>query len=298
MQNAIRETEFKSLKLKQRGKVRDIYDLGDALLMVTSDRISAFDVILPNPMPGKGKVLTQISLFWFEIMESLVPNHIISSNVDEYPEECRPYADQLRDRSMLVKKARPLPIECVVRGYISGSGWKDYQNSGKVCGIELPAGLKESDKLPGILFTPSTKAELGEHDENIDFEGAVEKLGKPLAEKVRDLSIAIYEKGSALALQKGIIIADTKFEFGLVDDELILIDEVLTPDSSRFWPQADYRPGGSQKSYDKQYLRDYLLTLDWDKTPPGPNLPAEVIVNTMKKYKEALTLLTGKEYEI
>lgn len=298
MQNAIRETEFKSLKLKQRGKVRDIYDLGDALLMVTSDRISAFDVILPNPMPGKGKVLTQISLFWFEIMESLVPNHIISSNVDEYPEECRPYADQLRDRSMLVKKARPLPIECVVRGYISGSGWKDYQNSGKVCGIELPAGLMESDKLPGILFTPSTKAELGEHDENIDFDDAVEKLGKPLAEKVRDLSIAIYEKGSALALQKGIIIADTKFEFGFVDDELILIDEVLTPDSSRFWPQADYRPGGSQKSYDKQYLRDYLLTLDWDKTPPGPNLPAEVIVNTMKKYKEALTQLTGKEYEI
>ena len=298
MQNAIRETEFKGLKLKQRGKVRDIYDLGDALLMVTSDRISAFDVILPNPMPGKGKVLTQISLFWFEIMETLVPNHIISSNVDEYPEECHPYAEELRDRSMLVKKARPLPIECVVRGYISGSGWKDYQNSGKVCGIELPAGLMESDKLPGTLFTPSTKAELGEHDENIDFEGAVEKLGKPLAEKVRDLSIAIYEKGSALALQKGIIIADTKFEFGLVDDELILIDEVLTPDSSRFWPQADYRSGGSQKSYDKQYLRDYLLTLDWDKTPPGPNLPAEVIVNTMKKYKEALTLLTGKEYEI
>jgi len=294
----MRETEFKSLKLKQRGKVRDIYDLGDALLMVTSDRISAFDVILPNPMPGKGKVLTQISLFWFDIMETLISNHIISSNVDEYPEECRPYADQLRDRSMLVKKARPLPIECVVRGYISGSGWKDYQNSGKVCGIELPAGLMESDKLPGTLFTPSTKAELGEHDENIDFEGAVEKLGKPLAEKVRDLSIAIYEKGSALALQKGIIIADTKFEFGFVDDELILIDEVLTPDSSRFWPQADYRPGGSQKSYDKQYLRDYLLTLDWDKTPPGPNLPAEVIVNTMKKYKEALTQLTGKEYEI
>jgi len=298
MQNAMRETEFKSLKLKQRGKVRDIYDLGDALLMVTSDRISAFDVILPNPMPGKGKVLTQISLFWFDIMETLISNHIISSNVDEYPEECRPYADQLRDRSMLVKKARPLPIECVVRGYISGSGWKDYQNSGKVCGIELPAGLMESDKLPGTLFTPSTKAELGEHDENIDFEGAVEKLGKPLAEKVRGLSIAIYEKGSALALQKGIIIADTKFEFGFVDDELILIDEVLTPDSSRFWPQADYRPGGSQKSYDKQYLRDYLLTLDWDKTPPGPNLPAEVIVNTMKKYKEALTQLTGKEYEI
>ena len=298
MKNAIRETKFKNLELKQRGKVRDIYDLGDALLMVASDRISAFDVILPNPMPGKGKVLTQISLFWFEIMESLVPNHIISSNVDEYPEACRPYAGELRDRSMLVRKARPLPIECVVRGYISGSGWKDYQSSGKVCGIELPAGLKESDKLPGTLFTPSTKAELGEHDENIDFEGAVEKLGKPLADKVRDLSVAIYEKGSKLALEKGIIIADTKFEFGLVDDELILIDEVLTPDSSRFWPKDDYRPGGSQKSYDKQYLRDYLLTLDWDKTAPGPNLPEEVITNTMKKYKEALTQLTGRDYEI
>jgi len=297
MQNAIRETEFENLKLKQRGKVRDIYDLGDALLMVVSDRVSAFDVILPDPMPGKGKVLNQISLFWFKIMEGLIPNHIISSNVDDYPAECRPYAEQLRDRSMLVKKAKPLPIECVVRGYISGSGWKDYQNSGKVCGIELPSGLKESDKLPGTLFTPSTKAELGEHDENIDFEGAVGKLGRSPAEKVRDLSIAIYEKGSAIALGKGIIIADTKFEFGLVGDELILIDEVLTPDSSRFWPQADYQPGGAQKSYDKQYLRDYLLTLDWDKTPPGPNLPEEVIVKTMQKYKEAFTQLTGKEYE-
>jgi phosphoribosylaminoimidazole-succinocarboxamide synthase len=299
MQNAIKETEFETLNLKNRGKVRDIYDLGDALLMVASDRVSAFDVVLPNPMPGKGKVLTQISLFWFEIMEALIANHIISSNVEEYPEECRPYADQLRDRSMLVKKARPLPIECVVRGYISGSGWKDYQNTGKVCGIDLPAGLQESDRLPATLFTPSTKADLGEHDENIDFEGAVEKLGRPLAEKVRDLSLAIYEKGAAMALEKGIIIADTKFEFGIVgDDELILIDEVLTPDSSRFWPRVDYQPGGAQKSYDKQYLRDYLLTLDWDKTAPGPNLPEEVIVKTMQKYKEALTKLTGKEYDI
>jgi phosphoribosylaminoimidazole-succinocarboxamide synthase len=298
MPAAIRETEFETLTLKQRGKVRDIYDLGDALLMVASDRVSAFDVILPNPMPGKGKVLTQISLFWFEIMKPLIDNHIISSNVDEYPQACRPYFEQLRDRSMLVKKARPLPIECVVRGYISGSGWKDYQSTGKVCGIELPAGLQESDRLPETLFTPSTKADLGEHDINIDFEGAVDKLGRPLAEKVRDLSIAIYEKGAALALEKGIIIADTKFEFGLVDDELILIDEVLTPDSSRFWPRADYRPGGAQKSYDKQYLRDYLLTLDWDKTAPGPNLPEEVIAQTMKKYKEALTQLTGRDYAL
>jgi len=298
MPEAIRETEFETLTLKQRGKVRDIYDLGDALLMVASDRVSAFDVILPNPMPGKGKVLTQISLFWFEIMKPLIDNHIISSNVDEYPQACRPYFEQLRDRSMLVKKARPLPIECVVRGYISGSGWKDYQSTGKVCGIELPAGLQESDRLPETLFTPSTKADLGEHDINIDFEGAVDKLGRPLAEKVRDLSIAIYEKGAALALEKGIIIADTKFEFGLVDDELILIDEVLTPDSSRFWPRADYRPGGAQKSYDKQYLRDYLLTLDWDKTAPGPNLPEEVIAQTMKKYKEALTQLTGRDYAL
>ncbi|MCP3950813.1 MAG: phosphoribosylaminoimidazolesuccinocarboxamide synthase [Desulfobacterales bacterium] len=298
MQNAIKETNFENLTLKQRGKVRDMYDLGDTLLMVASDRMSAFDVILPNPMPGKGKVLTQISLFWFNVMESLIANHIVSSNVDDYPEVCRPYADQLRDRSILVKKARPLPIECVVRGYISGSGWKDYQNSGKVCGIALPAGLQESDQLPETLFTPSTKAELGEHDENIDFEGAVVKLGRPLAEKVRDLSLAIYAKGAALALEKGIIIADTKFEFGLVDDELILIDEVLTPDSSRFWPKADYQPGGSQKSYDKQYLRDYLLTLDWDKTAPGPNLPEETITKTMEKYREALTQLTGRDYAL
>ena len=298
MQNAIKETVFENLKLKNRGKVRDIYDLGDSLLMVTSDRVSAFDVVLPNPMPGKGKVLTQISLFWFEIMEPLITNHIISSNVDEYPQECQPYADQLRDRSMLVKKAQPLPVECVVRGYISGSGWKDYQNTGKVCGIELPAGLQESDRLPQTLFTPSTKADIGEHDENIDFEGAVAALGRPLAEKVRDLSLAIYEKGAAFALEKGIIIADTKFEFGLVGDELILIDEVLTPDSSRFWPKADYQPGGAQKSYDKQFLRDYLLTLDWDKTPPGPDLPEDVIVKSMEKYKEALTQLTGKEYDI
>ncbi len=298
MQNAIKETNFENLTLIQRGKVRDIYDLDDALLMIASDRVSAFDVIMPNPMPGKGKVLTQISLFWFEIMESLTANHIISSNVDEYPEVCRPYTEQLRDRSMLVKKAQPLPIECVVRGYISGSGWKDYQNSGKVCGIELPAGLQESDRLPETLFTPSTKADLGEHDENIDFEGAVAKLGRPLAEKVRDLSLAIYAKGAALALEKGIIIADTKFEFGLVDDELILIDEVLTPDSSRFWPREDYRPGGAQKSYDKQFLRDYLLTLDWDKTAPGPNLPEDVIAKTMEKYREALTQLTGRDYAL
>lgn len=298
MQNAIKETNFEDLTLKQRGKVRDIYDLGDALLMVTSDRVSAFDVILPNPMPGKGKVLTQISLFWFEIMAALIDNHIISSDVDAYPDACRPYAEQLRDRSMLVKKAQPLPIECVVRGYISGSGWKDYQNSGKVCGIALPAGLQESDRLPETLFTPSTKADLGEHDENIDFEGAVVKLGRPLAEKVRDLSLAIYAKGAALALEKGIIIADTKFEFGLVDDELILIDEVLTPDSSRFWPRDDYRPGGAQKSYDKQFLRDYLLTLDWDKTAPGPDLPEDVIAKTMEKYMEALTQLTGRDYAL
>ena len=298
MQKIIFKTEIPGAKLLNRGKVRDIYDLGDALLMVASDRVSAFDVILPNPMPGKGKVLTQISLFWFEIMASLIDNHIISSDVDEYPAACRPYAEQLRDRSMLVKKAQPLPIECVVRGYISGSGWKDYQNSGKVCGIELPAGLQESDRLPETLFTPSTKADLGEHDENIDFEGAVAKLGRPLAEKLRDLSLAIYAKGAALALETGIIIADTKFEFGLVDDQLILIDVVLTPDSSRFWPRDDYRPGGAQKSYDKQFLRDYLLTLDWDKTAPGPNLPEEVIAKTMEKYVEALTQLTGRDYAL
>jgi len=297
MKAALHETDFADLNLVKKGKVRDIYDLGDSLLMVATDRISAFDVVMSDPIPGKGKILTRISLFWFEIMASLVPNHIISSAVDQFPESCRPYADDLRDRSMLVKKASPLPVECIVRGYISGSGWKSYRETGTICNIKLPGGLKESDKLPEPIFTPSTKAELGLHDINIGFEEAAKEIGAPLANKVKDLSLAIYKKGAEIAEKVGIIIADTKFEFGLVDDELILIDEVLTPDSSRFWPQASYRPGGAQMSFDKQYLRDYLETLDWDKQPPAPPLPKEVIENTRKKYLEALRLLTGKAHE-
>ncbi|MFH1983663.1 MAG: phosphoribosylaminoimidazolesuccinocarboxamide synthase [Pseudomonadota bacterium] len=296
MSNPVVTTDFKNLTLRSRGKVRDIYDLGDALLMVASDRISAFDVVLPDPVPGKGKILTQISLFWFSAMSELIANHVITSNVADYPASCQPYAEVLKGRSMLVKKASPLSIECVVRGYITGSGWKDYKETGAICGIRLPEGLVESEKLPEPIFTPSTKADLGEHDENIDFDGAVKRVGRELAEKARDLSLAIYRKGEVLAREKGIIIADTKFEFGLLDGELILIDEVLTPDSSRFWPSASYMPGGGQKSFDKQYVRDYLLTLDWDKKAPGPRLPKEVIDNTQAKYREAYTQLTGRSY--
>jgi len=266
--------------------------------MVATDRISAFDVVMPNPIPEKGKILTQISLFWFEIMKPVLPNHVISANVDDYPEICRPYSDILRSRSMLVKKAEPLPIECIVRGYISGSGWNDYQMSGNVCGIKLPEGLKESDKLPEPVFTPSTKAESGLHDVNIDFEQTVEKIGKPLAEKVRTLSLEIYNKGADLAYNKGIIIADTKFEFGLLDDNLILIDEILTPDSSRFWPRSSYKPGGTQKSFDKQYLRDYLLSINWNKKPPAPSLPQNVINNTRNKYLEAFQKLTAATHAL
>lgn len=290
MEQTVLKTDFPGLKLIKRGKVRDLYDLDDKLLMVATDRLSAFDVVMPDAIPGKGKVLTQISLFWFDIMRPLVKNHLIASRVEDFPAACKPYADILRDRSMLVKKTEPLPIECVVRGYISGSGWKSYQESGTVCGIQLPAGLKESDKLPEPIFTPSTKEEVGMHDINIDFEDAVKMIGKELAEKVRDLSIAIYKKGVEEADKRGIIIADTKFEFGLLDDELILIDEVLTPDSSRFWPKDSYQPGGPQQSFDKQYVRDYLLSIGWDKQPPGPSFPEEVIQKTAAKYKEALKL--------
>ncbi len=291
MTEAILQTEFPELKLMARGKVRDIYDLDDALLLVATDRLSAFDVVLPDPIPDKGKVLNQVSLFWFDAMKDLVPNHILATDVANFPQACQPYADQLRHRSMLVKKSQPLAIECVVRGYISGSGWKSYQKDGTVCGIELPGGLAESQQLPEPIFTPSTKAEQGEHDENISFEEAAKIVGQAVAEKVRDLSLAIYNKGSELAAEKGIIIADTKFEFGFLGDELILIDEVLTPDSSRFWPKATYQAGGSQQSFDKQFVRDYLNTLDWDKTAPGPNLPEDVITATREKYVEALRLL-------
>ena len=297
MPRIVRETDFPELNLLQRGKVRDMYDLGDAYLMVATDRMSAFDVVLPDTIPDKGVVLTQISLYWFEIMASLVDNHVITAAVSDYPAACQPYAPDLEGRSILVKKAQPLPVECVVRGYITGSGWKSYQQDGTVCGIRLADGLLESERLPEPIFTPSTKEELGKHDINIDFEEMVRRIGARLAEKVRDLSLSIYAKGAQIALEKGIIIADTKFEFGLVGDEVILIDEVLTPDSSRFWPEAAYAPGGSQQSFDKQYLRDYLLSLDWDKTPPGPVLPELVIDNTRSKYIEALTRLTGSPYE-
>ncbi|MDX2451774.1 phosphoribosylaminoimidazolesuccinocarboxamide synthase [Desulfosarcina sp.] len=296
MTRVVRETGFSTLKLVQRGKVRDMYDLGDAYLMVATDRMSAFDVVLPDPIPDKGVVLTQISLFWFDIMESLVGNHVITADVSRYPESCRPYAADLQGRSIVVKKAQPLPVECVVRGYITGSGWKSYRKEGTVCGIRLPEELVESDRLPVPIFTPSTKEEMGKHDINIDFDEMVNRIGAPLAEQVRDLSLAIYKKGAQIAGEKGILIADTKFEFGLVDGKLILIDEVLTPDSSRFWPRDAYAPGGSQKSFDKQYLRDYLLSLDWDKTDPGPRLPQAVIDNTRAKYVEALTLLCGDSH--
>jgi phosphoribosylaminoimidazole-succinocarboxamide synthase len=294
MNKTLFETEFKDIQLLKRGKVRDIYDLGDRILLVASDRISAFDVVMPDTIPQKGRILTQISLFWFKIMESICPNHVITSNVEEYPEVCKRYAEILDGRSMLVKKTNPLPIECVVRGYISGSGWKSYQKSGQICGIQLQEGLKESEKLPEPIFTPSTKEELGLHDINISFDEAVEKIGKPMAERVKALSISIYKKGAELADEKGIIIADTKFEFGIANNELILIDEVLTPDSSRFWPKSEYKPGGSQKSFDKQFLRDYLLSIKWNQKPPAPSLPENVIIGTRDKYLEALQRLTGK----
>jgi phosphoribosylaminoimidazole-succinocarboxamide synthase len=296
MAHVVRETNFPSLNLIQRGKVRDMYDLGDAYLMVATDRMSAFDVVLPDPIPDKGIVLTQVSLFWFEMMASLVENHVITADINQYPDACQPHQADLRDRSILVKKTKPLPVECVVRGYITGSGWKSYQRDGSVCGIQLPRGLVESDQLPEPIFTPSTKEELGKHDINIDFDEMVRRVGASVAEQARDLSLAIYKQGSRIAAEKGILIADTKFEFGLFDGQLILIDEVLTPDSSRFWPKATYTPGSSQKSFDKQYLRDYLLTLEWDKTPPGPKLPQTVIDNTRAKYVEALALLSGDSH--
>ena len=296
MPQAVFDTNLDGLDLLKKGKVRDLYDLGDYLLMVATDRISAFDVIMPDPIPEKGKILTQISLFWFEQMTSLVPNHLVASAVVDYPQACRAHAEVLEGRSMLVRKVEVLPIECVVRGYISGSGWKSYQQTGKVCGIELPEGLKESDQLPEPIFTPSTKEELGKHDVNISFEEMVQRVGQDVAERARDLSLAIYRQGVALARRKGIIIADTKFEFGLLDNQLILIDEVLTPDSSRFWPEDRYQPGGAQPSFDKQFVRDYLMSIRFNKKPPGPSFPKEVISGTRAKYVEALKLLTGSTY--
>jgi phosphoribosylaminoimidazole-succinocarboxamide synthase len=294
MSQVLLESNCPELKLANKGKVRDIYDLGEHLLIVTSDRISAFDVIMNEGIPGKGYVLTQISRFWFEQMAGLVPNHIVAMDVADFPAVTHQYRDQLEGRSMLVKKAKPLAIECIVRGYVSGSGWKDYQKTGAICGIQLPAGLQESSILPQTIFTPSTKAELGEHDENISFEQAVALCGEELTTQVRDISIRIYEQARTLADTKGIIIADTKFEFGTMDGKLIWIDEAMTPDSSRFWPKDQYRPGGPQPSFDKQFLRDYLETLDWGKVAPPPPLPDEIVRKTSEKYLEAMTRLTGQ----
>lgn len=286
-------SQFSDLKLVKRGKVRDVYEVEDKLLIVASDRMSAFDVVMDDPIPDKGKILTKLSLFWFKYLEPLVENHIVASHPEQYPSSCLKYSQALFGRSMLVKKAVPLPVECIVRGYLSGSGWSEYQTSGSVCGMALPRGLRESDRLPEPLFTPSTKAEQGLHDENISFERAAEILGRRVAARVKELSLKIYEAGRDFAAAKGIIIADTKFEFGTVDDRIILIDEVLTPDSSRFWPMKTYEPGGPQMSFDKQYLRDYLSGLNWPKKPPPPRLPKDIVEKTRGKYLEALERLTG-----
>lgn len=288
----VTQTDCPELKLVNRGKVRDIYDLGEHLLIVTTDRISAFDVIMDEGIPQKGYVLTQISKFWFDQMTDIVPHHLISTDVDDFPEITHQYRDQLEGRSMLAKKASPLPLECIVRGYLSGSGWKEYQQQGSVCGIELPADLKHSSKLPEPIFTPSTKAELGDHDENITFAQAVELCGQELTEEVSRISLEIYKRARDLAAKKGIIIADTKFEFGMFEDQLIWIDEALTPDSSRFWPKDLYVEGEAQPSFDKQFLRDYLETLDWNKQAPAPKLPEEIVRKTSEKYLEALKRLT------
>ncbi len=292
--SAISQTDFKSLILRGRGKVRDIYDLGDRLLIVATDRISAFDVVMPNPIPDKGKILTQLSAFWFDFTKEVVPNHILSTHIHQFPEACLPYQDILRGRSMLVIKTDVLPIECVVRGYLSGSGWEEYKKAGRVCGISLPKGLVESSPLEEPIFTPATKAEQGLHDENIPFEKMEAIVGKNLAQQMRSISIVVYKKARDFAVQKGILIADTKMEFGIRDGKLILIDELLTPDSSRFWPKDDYQPGRSQKSFDKQYLRDYLLSIKWNKTPPAPELPEAIIQKTREKYLEAYERLVKK----
>ena len=290
MHAVISQTDLPGLKLRGRGKVRDIYELGDRLLIVATDRLSAFDVILPTPIPDKGRVLTQISMFWFEKLSGIVPNHVITAS--DFPPELAPYAGALAGRSMLVRRTQPVPIECVVRGYISGSGWKDYQKTGAICGIPLPAGLRESDRLPEPIFTPSTKAEVG-HDENISFDETVARIGRPLAERLRDTSLALYRRAVEHAAARGIIIADTKFEFGLLGQELIWIDEALTPDSSRFWPADEYSPGKPQPSFDKQYVRDYLERIGWNKQPPAPALPPDVVAATREKYREAYQRITG-----
>ena len=290
----VRETKLGGISPAARGKVRDIYDAGDKLLIVATDRLSAFDVILPTPIPDKGRVLTQLSLFWFDLLRDVIPNHVLSAT--EFPAPFDAYREELAGRSMLVRKTVPLPIECVVRGYISGSGWKDYQKTREICGIALPTGLRESDRLPEPIFTPATKAATG-HDENISFERAASLIGTERARQVREVSLEIYSRAAAYAEPRGILLADTKFEFGLLKDELIWIDEALTPDSSRFWPAAQYKPGGPQPSFDKQFVRDYLESIRWPKTPPGPELPPEVVSATRGKYREAYRILTGRDLD-
>jgi len=288
------QSELPGIELRARGKVRDVYAAGDYLVIVASDRLSAFDYVLPTPIPDKGRVLTQLTIFWLELLRELVPNHFVTANVDEYPAPFRPFRDQLEGRSMLVRRASMVNIECVARGYLSGSGWKEYKTTGAVCGIPLPAGLRESDKLPEPLFTPSTKATSG-HDENIAFEVAAKDVGTDVADRVRALTLAVYRRAADYAETKGIIIADTKFEFGFVGDELVLADEVLTPDSSRFWPREQWKPGGAQPSFDKQYVRDYLEEIRWNKQPPAPALPDDVIARTSAKYREAYRILSGRD---
>jgi phosphoribosylaminoimidazole-succinocarboxamide synthase len=290
----VRETKLAGISPAARGKVRDIYDAGDKLLIVATDRLSAFDVILPTPIPDKGRVLTQLSLFWFDLLRDVIPNHVLSAT--EFPAPFDAYREELAGRSMLVRKTVPLPIECVVRGYVSGSGWKDYQKTREICGIALPPGLRESDRLPEPIFTPATKAATG-HDENISFERAASLIGTERARQVREVSLEIYGRAAAYAEPRGILLADTKFEFGLLKNELIWIDEALTPDSSRFWPAAQYKPGGPQASFDKQFVRDYLESIHWPKTPPGPELPPEVVAATRSKYREAYCILTGRDLD-
>jgi len=293
-ENILLSTDFKDLKLYKRGKVRDVYDLQDKLLIVSTDRISCFDVVLPSGIPYKGRVLTGLSCFWFDFIRDIIRNHFITSDINKYPENLKKHKKELLGRSMLVLKTKPLPVECVVRGYLSGSGWKEYKERQSVCGIKLPSGLLESDKLPEALFTPSTKADKG-HDVNITQKYVEELLGKKISDEMARTSIEIYKQASAYAFTRGIIIADTKFEFGISNGEVILIDEALTPDSSRFWPKDRYAPGKPQPSFDKQFVRDYLETLDWDKSPPAPKLPKEIVEKTSQKYLEAYKILTGKD---
>jgi phosphoribosylaminoimidazole-succinocarboxamide synthase len=295
---SLTQTDLPALPLLARGKVRDLYSVGESLLLIATDRISAFDHVLATGIPGKGKILTQLSLFWFRLLRDVVPNHLITADVAHYPEVLRPYKAQLTGRSMLVKRAQMFPVECVVRGYLSGSGWKDYRATGAVCGIALPKGLRESDKLPEPLFTPASKSLGGEHDENISFDEMTTRIGEPASTKLQGLSLDIYNRAAAYAAERGVILADTKFEFGITPDGIVLADEVLTPDSSRYWPADQYAPGGPQPSFDKQFVRDYLEQIQWNKQAPAPALPDDIVAKTQRKYLDAYRLLTGRELDL